>query len=61
MHIIGDDDKVICREMSDDLLKYFDSDSAVVARHEGGHIIPTKGPVKSAITDFINERMAARV
>ena len=60
LHIIGDEDKVICREMSDELLENFEADSSVVARHDGGHIIPTKGDVKKQVTDFINARMAER-
>lgn len=55
LHIIGDDDQVICREMSDEMLTYFNPEKTVVARHEGGHIIPTKGDVKTAITEFINK------
>jgi len=47
--------------MSNDLLEYFHEANAVVARHEGGHIIPTKGDVKSAITAFIDQRIADRV
>ena len=46
--------------MSDEMLNYFCEEKTVVARHEGGHIIPTKGDVKTAITEFINKRKEER-
>ena len=60
MHIIGDDDKVIPREMSDNLLSYFDQSKCVIARHDGGHILPAKGEVKSALSEFIAQRIEHR-
>merc|ERR1711935_37385 len=55
LHIIGESDQVIPRPMSDELLSAFDAESAKVARHEAGHILPTKGETKKQIVDFINE------
>ena len=53
LHIIGETDQVIARPMSDELLTSFNA--ATVARHEGGHILPTKGEAKQQIVAFINE------
>lgn len=59
LHIIGDSDQVIKREMSDDLVgDYFDEKVTVIARHPDGHILPTKGECKATIVDFINKRHA---
>jgi predicted esterase len=56
LHIIGDSDQVINREMSDDLLQYFENENTTVARHDLGHILPTKGDAKAVIVEFINQR-----
>ena len=59
LHIIGDTDQVIKREMSDDLVSdYFEEKVTVIARHPDGHILPTKGDCKATIVDFINKRHA---
>ena len=59
LHIIGDTDQVIKREMSDDLVgDYFEENVTVIARHPDGHILPTKGDCKATIVDFINKRHA---
>ena len=59
LHIIGDTDQVIKREMSDDLVgNYFEENVTVIARHPDGHILPTKGDCKATIVDFINKRHA---
>ena len=54
LHIIGDTDQVIVKEMSDELLTCFTK--AEVARHPDGHILPTKGDAKAVVVKFINER-----
>lgn len=50
LHVIGDTDKVIPREMSDEMLELYDD--KVVVRHPGGHFIPTTSQIKKTYLDF---------
>ena len=51
LHVIGDTDQVIPREMSDELLELYDD--KVVVRHGGGHFIPTTSQQKKAYLEFL--------
>ncbi|XP_039265729.2 esterase OVCA2-like [Styela clava] len=52
LHVIGDTDQVIQREMSDELLCKFKD--PVVLRHPGGHFIPTSSQQKQVYLQFLN-------
>merc|ERR1719450_105077 len=41
LHVFGDTDRVIEREMSEELLPYFDN--VEILRHSGGHFVPATG------------------
>ena len=56
LHIIGETDQVICREMSDELATYFAEEKTTIVRHPDGHIIPTKGDPKAAILKFLDDQ-----
>ena len=60
IHVIGEDDKVITPDMSEELLEYFDPSCTVVGRHEAGHLLPSKGDAKDAVLKFLDQRMADR-
>ena len=49
--VIGDDDKVIEREMSDAILETFHE--PVILRHPGGHFVPATGKQKQVYIDFL--------
>ena len=51
LHVIGENDKVIEREMSDDMLMYFSQPD--VYHHPGGHFVPTAGSAKTLFADFL--------
>eukprot|EP00105_Crassostrea_gigas_P032548 XP_011455589.1 PREDICTED: esterase OVCA2 [Crassostrea gigas] len=51
LHVFGDTDKVIPKEMSEDLLQYFVEPQ--VLEHAGGHFIPVSGPQKKAYIEFL--------
>merc|ERR1711913_198021 len=51
LHVIGETDRVIESNMSDDLLKYFSHPE--VYNHSGGHFVPTAGPAKTTFVDFL--------
>ncbi|XP_076820089.1 esterase OVCA2-like isoform X1 [Clavelina lepadiformis] len=55
LHVIGDTDQVIQKEMSDDLLDAFTNKTIV--RHTGGHFIPTAAPQKNAYIEFMKPFM----
>jgi len=57
LHIIGDTDAVIPRDMSDALLEvYLDP---VVLRHEGGHFIPSISKCKKDVFNFLDKFVAS--
>ena len=45
--------RVIERDMSDDLLQYFDAPDIV--RHAGGHFVPTTGEEKKSFIRFFEK------
>ncbi|TRY68697.1 hypothetical protein TCAL_13189 [Tigriopus californicus] len=51
--VIGDGDKIIDREMSDELLDYFENPE--ILRHEGGHFVPATGQQKPAYISFVDK------
>ncbi|KAK3108086.1 hypothetical protein FSP39_000863 [Pinctada imbricata] len=52
LHVFGDTDKVIPKDMSEDILQYYTD--PVILQHPGGHFIPTSAPQKSAYTQFLD-------
>jgi len=50
---IGDSDRVIEREMSDEIVPLFTDVSLI--RHSGGHFLPTGAKVKADLLKFIDE------
>ena len=46
-------DRVIEREMSDELLKYFQTPDII--RHPGGHFVPTTGDQKKSFITFFEK------
>ncbi|XP_069111108.1 esterase OVCA2-like [Argopecten irradians] len=55
LHVYGDTDKVIQKEMSEELLPYY-SDK-VTLEHPGGHFIPASGPQKKVYTQFLDQML----
>lgn len=51
LHVIGDTDQVIQKEMSEELLTYFDN--PIVLRHGGGHFIPSASVQKQTYLQFL--------
>ncbi|XP_060086121.1 esterase OVCA2-like [Ylistrum balloti] len=61
LHVFGDTDKVIQKEMSEELLPCY-SDKMIL-QHPGGHFIPASGPQKKVYIEFLDrmlERKKAR-
>ncbi|ESP03179.1 hypothetical protein LOTGIDRAFT_224587 [Lottia gigantea] len=54
LHVFGDTDKVIPKEMSEELLVHYEN--PVILEHPGGHFIPASSPQKKVYVDFL-ERM----
>lgn len=53
LHVFGDTDKVIEKNMSEHLLQYFNEPT--ILNHPGGHFIPASGPQKRVYLDFLNK------
>jgi len=53
LHMMGETDKVIEKEMSEELLPYFESPHVVT--HEGGHHVPATGNPKTLMLTFLKE------
>nr|CAB3264605.1 esterase OVCA2 [Phallusia mammillata] len=53
LHVIGDTDQVIPRDMSDDLLTIFENPQ--VLRHDGGHFIPSTSSHKQTYLQFLDQ------
>jgi len=53
LHVFGDTDKVIEKEMSEDLLQYF-SDPEII-NHPGGHFVPATGEEKKKFNLFLEK------
>jgi len=51
MHVIGDTDKVVEKEMSEELLSNFKSPQIV--RHSGGHHVPATAKEKQSYFSFL--------
>ena len=58
LHVIGDGDQVISREMSDELLEVFSS--KVVVRHPGGHFIPMTSQLKKSYAEFFSNLLETK-
>ncbi|CAF0742973.1 unnamed protein product [Brachionus calyciflorus] len=52
LHIIGETDKVIPKDMSEKLLNYFVEPKVFV--HTGGHFVPVNADAKNSIINFLN-------
>ncbi|XP_013419337.1 esterase OVCA2-like [Lingula anatina] len=55
LHVFGDTDKVIPKDMSEDLLQYFVEPRTL--EHPGGHFIPASGPHKKVYTEFLENML----
>ncbi|XP_033762026.1 esterase OVCA2-like isoform X2 [Pecten maximus] len=55
LHVFGDTDKVIQKEMSEELLPCYTD--KVILQHPGGHFIPASGPQKKAYTQFLDQML----
>jgi len=53
LHVFGDTDKVIEKEMSEDLLQFF-ADPDII-RHPGGHFVPATGEQKKGFNVFLEK------
>ncbi|KAK7493230.1 hypothetical protein BaRGS_00015567, partial [Batillaria attramentaria] len=53
LHVFGDTDKVIPKEMSQDLLQYFQD--CVTLEHPGGHFIPAGSAQKKVYLEFLDK------
>ncbi|XP_025095344.1 esterase OVCA2-like isoform X2 [Pomacea canaliculata] len=53
LHVYGESDKIIPKDMSEDLLQYFED--YIVLQHLGGHFIPTGGPQKKIYLEFLEK------
>lgn len=51
LHVIGEDDKVIEKAMSEDLLKLYKN--KVVLNHKGGHFVPATSAEKTVYINFL--------
>ena len=58
LHVIGDTDQVIPKDMSEELLEIFTN--TTVVRHPGGHFIPTTSQQKKAYLEFLKPFLEAR-
>ncbi|KAJ2947313.1 hypothetical protein O0L34_g17026 [Tuta absoluta] len=54
LHVYGESDSIIPKEMSESLINLFIS--PVVAEHSGGHYVACSGSIKEAYLDFLHER-----
>jgi len=52
LHVMGDGDKVIEKEMSEDLLSVYDDKSVI--NHKGGHFVPATSAEKSQYIQFLS-------
>jgi len=59
LHVIGDTDQVIPKDMSEDLLEVYTN--PVVVRHAGGHFIPTASPQKKSYLEFLKPFLDAKI
>ncbi|XP_063235121.1 esterase OVCA2 isoform X2 [Bacillus rossius redtenbacheri] len=55
LHVIGETDSVIPKEMSEALMAHFKD--PVVLAHPGGHFVPATGELRSAYVAFIEARL----
>ncbi|XP_053373634.1 esterase OVCA2-like [Mercenaria mercenaria] len=55
LHVYGDTDRIIQKEMSEDLLQYFIEPR--ILQHDGGHFIPASAPQKKVYTEFLQEML----
>lgn len=58
LHVFGNTDKVIEKEMSEDLLQYFED--AITLEHPGGHFIPAGGPQRKVYLEFLDKILAKK-
>ena len=56
LHVMGETDKVIEKEMSEHILDYFADPEILV--HPGGHFVPATGVQKKVYVDFLNRMKA---
>ncbi|XP_023713089.1 esterase OVCA2 isoform X2 [Cryptotermes secundus] len=54
LHVYGENDKVISREMSELLLEQFSH--VEISVHPGGHYVPATGPQKQSYISFLEDR-----
>ncbi|XP_071958116.1 esterase OVCA2-like isoform X3 [Antedon mediterranea] len=59
LHVFGDTDNVIPKEMSEDLLTYFVDPQTV--KHPGGHFVPASSPQKKVYIEFLNTFVQKKV
>ncbi|KAF9406509.1 hypothetical protein HW555_013152 [Spodoptera exigua] len=59
LHVYGEGDSTIPKEMSESLINLFRS--PVVVEHTDGHYVPTTGAVKAAYEDFLAEMYQQRL
>jgi predicted esterase len=52
LHVFGDTDAVISKQMSVDFLQYFSDPQTL--NHSGGHFVPAAGPHKSIFNAFLD-------
>ncbi|XP_041367617.1 esterase OVCA2-like [Gigantopelta aegis] len=55
LHVFGDTDKVIPKDMSEDLLQFYQNPK--ILQHPGGHFIAASGPQKKVYLEFLNEML----
>ncbi|XP_074659693.1 esterase OVCA2-like isoform X2 [Tubulanus polymorphus] len=55
LHVYGDGDTVIPKEMSEDFLRYFVKPQTLT--HPGGHFVPASGAQKKVYQNFFNNMM----
>jgi len=53
LHVFGDTDKVIEKDMSEDMLQFFASPDII--RHPGGHFVPATGEHKRGFPTFLEK------
>ena len=54
--MFGETDRVIEREMSEELLQHFHQPELL--RHPGGHFVPATGSTKHGFTQFLDRMLA---
>lgn len=59
LHVFGDTDKVIEKEMSEHLLQYFKDPK--ILQHKGGHFIPASGPQKNGYLEFLDNMISKKL